>query len=165
VVLAGVALALALVPLALAYLQLGYHEDVAAGTSAGPAEQAEATIERAVHDAARGVPATYGWAQRSAAVSAVRSRLDPAVTTVERSGLRRGIAREVAYNQTRARQWALANCPRGPDREFGRCVAERGVVVQERRGRTHVLAVGFDIEVTGQDRTVWLSTTVTHRAG
>lgn len=165
VLLAGVVLALALVPLVLAYLQLGYHEDVAAGTTTGPAGQAEATMDRAVHDAAREVPATYGWARRSEAVETVQTRLEPTVTAVEESGLRRGITRSVAYNQSRAREWAVENCPRGPARQFGRCVTEQGVVVQERRGQTHVLAVAVDIAVTTPDRTVRLSTTITHRAG
>nr|WP_254279967.1 hypothetical protein [Halomicroarcula marina] len=41
-----------------------------------------------------------------------------------------------------------ANCPSGPDRQFGDCAADRGVVVQERLGRTHVLGVAVDVTTT-----------------
>lgn len=165
VLLAAVALAVTLVPMVLAYLQLGYHDDIHAGSGPERVQQAESALDRSVHDAAQGVPAEYSWTERSAAVETVRERLEPAVESISRSGLRRETAYTIGYNQTRAQRWADSNCPRGPDREFGRCVAERGVVVQERQGRTHVLAVAFDIRMTSQDRTERVTTTIDIRAG
>jgi hypothetical protein len=165
VLLAAVALAVALVPLVLAYLQLGYHDDIHAGTGQSHTQQAESTLERGVHDVAREIPAEYTWADRSAAVDAVQTRLEPTVQAIATSGLSRGTAAGVRYNQTRAQDWADTNCPGGPDRQFGPCLAAEGVVVQERQGRAHVLAVAVDIRVTGPDRTVQLSTTTDIRAG
>ncbi len=47
---------------------------------------------------------------------------------------------------TRNKQWE--NLPHGPNRQFGGCQADRGVVVQNRDGETHVLAVAFNLRVT-----------------
>lgn len=165
VVLAAAALAVALVPLMFAYLQLGYHDDIRAGTGMPPAQQAESTLERSVHDVAREMPAEYRWAERSAAVTAVHEGLEPTVRAITAAGLRRDRAYTVEYNRTRARHWADSNCPGGPERQFGRCVADRGVVVQEREGRTHVLAVAVDLRITTPDRTVSVSTTTRVWAG
>ena len=54
----------------------------------------------------------------------------------------------VTYNASAASDWAATNCPGGPGRQFGPCEVDRGVVVQERAGRTHVLAVALDVTVT-----------------
>lgn len=40
------------------------------------------------------------------------------------------------------------NCPVGPARQFGPCETDRGVVIQERVGETHVLVVVFDVTIT-----------------
>ena len=53
-----------------------------------------------------------------------------------------------ASNASAATDWAATNCPGGSGRRFGPCEADRGVVVQERAGRTHVLAVAVDVTVT-----------------
>jgi hypothetical protein len=65
----------------------------------------------------------------------------------------------VLYNRSAARAWAAAHCSetRGPNRQFGACNASRGVVVQSRDGRTHVLAVAFDVRVTAERG--WYETT------
>ncbi len=44
-------------------------------------------------------------------------------------------------------EWALRNCPDGPARDFGQCVADDGVVVQERAGETAIVAVAIDVVV------------------
>jgi hypothetical protein len=165
VLLAAVALAVALVPLVLAYLQLGYHDDVHAGSGNAPAQQATTTLERGLHDAATGVPIEYSWVERSAAVDAVRDRLEPTREAVTTAGLDRGVVYTVSYNQQRAATWAGNNCPDGPDRQFGPCEAIDGVIVQERQGRTHVLGVAFDVTVTTPDRELQLSLTVERRPG
>ncbi|MCT9095693.1 hypothetical protein [Haloarchaeobius sp. HME9146] len=147
---AGV-LAIALLPLALAYLQLGAHPDVVAtGETGTPVHDGVAVLERAVHEAgsdATGRP----WAARDAAVAQVRSSLEPRFATLESSQVAQGIAYEVAYNQTTAQAWAASECPRGPRRQFGNCEAADGVVVQERAGETTVLAVAVDLTVTTRE--------------
>jgi len=162
VLLAAVALGVALVPLVLAYLQLGYHDDVRAGTGAPQAEQAERTLQRGLAEATTDVPFEYSWPERSAAVSEVRRRLAPTLDSIERSNLDQGVAITVSYNLTRAEQWVDSTCPDGPDREFGRCLADRGVIVQDRQGRTHVLGAAFDVTVTTPEQERQFSATVVH---
>lgn len=165
VLLAAVALAVALIPLVLAYLQLGYQDDIHATAQPVPAAQAETALDRGLHDAASDIPADYSWNDRSAAVGTVRSRLAPTLMAVSTAGLDRGIAIDIAYNGSRAASWASGHCPDGPDRDFGTCVADRGVVVQERGDRTHVLAATFDVRLTTPDGELRLSTTVERRSG
>jgi len=57
----------------------------------------------------------------------------------------------VSPNATRAGAWATKNCPGGPARKFGPCERDGGLVVQERAGRTHVLAFAVDVTVTTDD--------------
>ncbi len=152
VLLAAAALVVALVPMTLAYLQLGYHEDVgAAGVGADPVRDAERVLDRALQDAVAGVPDDHAWSNRTGAVDAVRGRLDADLSTLARSRVEHGTVYDVTYNGSRAAAWEAGNCPGGPDRQFGSCHVDRGVVVQERAGRTHVLAVAFDVRVTTAD--------------
>ncbi|PSP82317.1 hypothetical protein BRC83_09855 [Halobacteriales archaeon QS_1_68_17] len=146
---AAAAIAVALSPLVLAYLQLGYHDDIdAAGEFDAPAANAERFLSRAVHAAATDVPETHTWRNRSDAVAAVRSRLAPRLDTLAAARVEAGIAYNITYNRTAATRRAAEQCPRGPARQFGRCEAARGVVVQNRANRTHVLAVALDVTVT-----------------
>lgn len=148
VLLAAAALAIALVPMALAYLQLGYHGDVRTQPGTDDAlPGVERTLDRALVTASADIPADYDWSERSAAVTTLRERLDPSLDSLRRARLDDGTAVGIAYNDTRARAWAADNCPSGPDRNFGSCRADRGVVVQERDGGTHVLAVAVDVSV------------------
>lgn len=151
VLLAALALAVALVPIVLAYLQLGYHADTASPAGTAPETDAERVLDRAVHDAATGIAGSYEWNRRSEAIQTVHDRLDPTIETLERSRLSSGIAYQISVNQSRANTWGQAHCRSGPDRQFGPCESSRGIVVQERGGRTHVLAVAFDISVTTPD--------------
>jgi len=151
VLLAAFVLAVALVPVVVAYLQLGYDTDLTPQTDRAPETDAERLLDRAVYDAAGGVPDSYSWNERARAVQTVRDRLDPTVRTLERARLSDGIAYRLSYNANRASNWASEHCDRGPDRQFGPCESIRGVVVQERSDRTHVLAVAFDLSVTTPD--------------
>jgi hypothetical protein len=148
VLLAAAVIALAMVPLAVAYLQLGAHPDVVAGEPQPDGARTAAALDRALTDARAGVPANYSWDRRDAAVATVRGRLAPAIDRLETAGVEEGVARSIAYNDTAAAEWAAANCPSGPDRQFGDCAAVDGVVVQDRLGETHVLAAAFDVRVT-----------------
>ena len=149
VLVAAVVMAVALVPLTLAYLQLGYQASVPVDDD--PLRDATGSLERALVDAADGIPEGYAWGDRTGAVDTVRQRLGPTLATLNRSRLDAGTAIGVAYNDSRAREWAQANCPGGAGRAFGPCRADRGVVVQERAGRTHVLAIAVDVRVSGPD--------------
>ncbi len=148
-VLAAAALiALVLVPVAVAHVQLGYHPDVAASTDYdGHSANAERFLERAVHEG--GANATgRPWSERDRAVGAVREDLAPRLDTLEASQVTEGVAYTTRYNRSAAEGWGATNCPGGSGRQFGPCVADRGVVVQERAGVTVVLAVALDVEVT-----------------
>jgi len=146
---AAAVVAVALAPVVLAYLQLGYHGDVAASTEYDdPAADAERFLERAVHEASTGIPGEYRWSQRAHAVQAVRDRLAPRLATLAGSQVAEGTAYELDYNRTAASEWRADDCPGGRGRAFGPCETRRGVVVQERDGETHVLAVAFDVTVT-----------------
>lgn len=153
VLIASVVITVAIVPIAFASLQLGYDGDVESSVGVSdPERDAHRVLVRAVHDASAPVPANYNWTNRSVAVDAVRANLESRFGAVETGLLDRGIAREVRYNQSAAVAWADANCPGGPDRQFGGCVADRGVVVQERANRTHVLRVAVGLETTTDRR-------------
>lgn len=149
VLLAAAALAVALVPMALAYLQLGYDHDVHSATVDDQIlSDTERTLQRALDDAAAPIPAQYDWSRRTAAVTAVRSRLNGTLATLDTSRLAAGTVLQVSYDRSRAKAWAGTQCPGGPARQFGACRADRAVVVQERAGQTHVLAVAVEIRVT-----------------
>jgi hypothetical protein len=146
VLLAAVAVAVALAPLLFAYLQLGYHPEVAEPRS-DHARDVERTLERELVDATAGVPGTYGWSDRTAAARTVRTRLAPTFEALNRSAVARSTLIQVSYNRSLAHRWAAANCPGGPDRQFGPCEVDGGIVLQERAGRTHVIAVGVDVRI------------------
>lgn len=153
VLLAAVAIAVALVPLLLAYMQLGYHPDVA-GPRVDHTGDVERTLSRSLVAATANIPSEYDWSRRTAAVTEVRDRLGETVTTLNRSGLARATAIQVSYNETLAADWISNRCPDGPDRQFGPCEAVRGVAVQERGGETHVLGAAFDVRILREDATI-----------
>lgn len=163
VLIAAVALAVALAGITVAYLQLGYHEDIGASTGDEPAHQIVSTLDRSVHDVAN-VTTTYDWDERTAAVTTVKDRLDPTLETVRTAGLDDGHVYEVSYNGTHATQWSQQHCPEGPDRQFGPCEADGGIVIQERDGKTHVLGVGVDVQITTPDGETTVTTVIVHRA-
>lgn len=164
VLLAAAVIALAMLPLAVAYLQLGAHPDLTAGERQPDGTRTVAALDRALTDARAGVPANYSWDRRDEAVTAVRGRLAPAVERLETAGIEEGVARSIRYNDTAAAAWAAENCPGGPDRQFGDCEAVDGVVVQDRLGETHVLAAAFDVRVTTDRGTTELTVVVAVRA-
>jgi len=120
----------------------------ASGDYDDPIANADGYLGRAVHEAAAGVQSEYDWRARADAVETVRNRLDPNRTRLAEARIAAGTAYRSRYNDSAARVWANANCPDGADRQFGPCEARRGVVVQERAGETHVLAVALDVTVT-----------------
>lgn len=159
VLVAALALALALVALSVAYLQLGYDEDVHRPDQQ-PGQQLESVLERALHNASVGIPQGYGWADRDGAVQTVTDRLDETVTRLEASRIDDGHVYVITRNETHATAWQSDNCLAGPNRQFGDCDSDAGVVVQERHGRTHILAVAFDLVITTPDSELSVTLTV-----
>jgi hypothetical protein len=144
-----------------AYLQLGFHADVTASAEYdAPDRNAERVLSRAVHDAASHVSGDLAWDERETAVTSVRSALEPRLKSLRSSRVESGTVYQIGYNQTAAEKWRQTNCPGGPDRQFGDCEAQQGVVVQERAGETHVLAVAFDVRVTTERGETELTLTV-----
>lgn len=149
VLVAAVLVAVALAPVVLAYLQLGYHDDVrASGDYDDPTADVVRALDRAVAETSRDIPRTYRWTSRDAAVTAVRRGLEPTRTRLRTAEVASGTVTEISYNASVAADWRARNCPSGPDRQFGDCVADRGVVVQDRADRTHVLGVAVDVTTT-----------------
>lgn len=68
----------------------------------------------------------------------------------------------MAYNGSATLAYAPDACPGGDGREFSACEFDRGVVVQERAGATHVVAVALELTVVGEKRRV--ETTLVVRA-
>lgn len=151
VLVAALALALALVTLGVAYLQLGYHDDIS-GTEQEPAQQLERTLDRAVHEAAADIPETYRWSERGRAVETFRDEVNTTIEALETSRVSDGHVYRITVNETHADQWVTENCPGDANRQFGGCDASDGVAIQERNDQTHVLAVAFDLTITTPDR-------------
>ena len=148
VLLAAAAIAIALVPLALAYVGLGYSADVSDETRATPLADAERVLERVTYEAASTTAGEHDWSSRDRAVDAFRDRLDEDVRSLERSRLSSGVAYQVRRNESAAAAWSASNCPKGSDRRFGPCKATDGIVVQKRARETVVVAVAFDVHAT-----------------
>ena len=158
VLVAAAVVAVALVPMVAAYLQLGYHADVSASADYHrPASNAERVLDRAVHNATASVRGDYDWSQRNLAVDGVNRTLEPFVRQVEESRLESGVVYEISQNGSAAATWVRRHCPSGPNREFGSCEASGGVVVQGRAGETHALAVALDVRVTTEAGTTDLT--------
>jgi hypothetical protein len=148
--------------MALAYLQFGYHADVQTATVEDDTVPAvERTLHQSLISASGDISARHGWHNRSDAVTTFRDRLRPSIDSLSTARLDDGTAIEVIYNDSRAQMWEDNHCPRGLDRDFGPCRTDRAVVIQERDGRTHVLAIAVDIHVTTPDSTIQVSTVVT----
>lgn len=148
VLVAAVFIAVACVPITVAYLQLGYDADIEA-SSDGAGESLRSTtqlLQRGAHDARTNN--TTAWEHRNDTVTAIRNRLEPHISAIETEGITTGAVQRVRYNGSAATEWANTNCPNGSARRFGSCTADRGVVVQERIGETHGLAVAFDVTLT-----------------
>lgn len=155
----AVVVTVALVPIAAAYLQLG-SASTALDTRPSHADDVTRVLDRSVADAATAVAGEYSWAERSAAVDELRSRLEPALTEVRAMPGRETSNVAVEYNQTEASRIAANSCPGGEGRQFGPCEADRGIVVQERAGETTLVAVAFDIQVRTPDSATTITTRI-----
>jgi hypothetical protein len=156
--------ALALVPMAVAYLQLGSHADVQATTeAAADGDEAVRVLERAVHNASATVAgARYDWAgsDRRRALAHARRLVTDDIRTLEASRVTEGVAYDVQENATAATDWAASNDNTGPSRRFGPLRSDGGLVYQNRAGQTHLVAVAFDVHVTTDRGTTRLTVVV-----
>lgn len=152
---AGV-VAVAVLALAVAYLQLGAHPDLDAERDVGPREATDRAIgvlDQAIVDA-RHAHTGESWDDRAVVAQAVRDDLRTAIESLETARVARGTAYSVSYAPDAATAYASESCPGSDGRdghEFGSCEAIDGVVVQERAGETTVLVVAVEITVTTPD--------------
>lgn len=160
VVLAAAFVALALVPMAVAYLGLSYHDDLRAAESDDPAADVGRALERSVYEASAAVDGEHPWTARDDATAAVADRVDADARELERARVTGGVGTTISRNTTAAAAWAVENCPSGENRRFGACESSSGVVVQERAGETHLLAVAFDVRVVTDDSETSLTVVV-----
>lgn len=151
VLVAAAVIAIALTPILLAYLQLGYHPDVADGSPDVSGSEAVAFLDRSVHSATASTAGDYQWDERDRMAEAVRAAIDSDVETLESSRLDAGVAYDVSYNSTAASEWTTEHCDTGPGKQFGECEIDGGIVLQERADEAVLLAVGFDVRVIGPD--------------
>jgi len=144
--------------------RVGFHRQRSAGVPcvADPTGSRPAPHHSAVHNASDGVAREHDWSDRGAAVDAIRATLAGPLESLRTARLEQGTVYRVAYNASAAGAYAPDACPGGDGRAFGPCEADRGVVVQERAGDTHVVAVALDLTVVGEDRRV--ETTLVVRA-
>ncbi len=170
VLVAAAALAIALFPLVLAYLQLGYAGDVAAEpTGPEPAAEIDRALERAVHDAAADVDArtTAGGMENGAtgvnapiedpnvAAAAFKSTLESDVERIETARIEDGTAARIGYAPTVADAWVADGRWRdGVAAEFPGPTTHDGVVVQERGGEPTIVAVAVDVHLRTPDATI-----------
>lgn len=148
---AAAVIAIALTPVLLAYLQLGYHPDVQNDSPALVGDEAVAFLDRSVHNATAATAGDYGWDERDRMADAVRAAIESDVGTLESSRLESGIVYEVSYNGTAAAQWTAEHCASALGKRFDDCETDGGVALQERAAEAVLLAVGFDVRVVGPD--------------
>lgn len=151
VLLAAVVVAVALVPMALAYAQLGYEGGGDDAASAPGVDDARRALSSSFTGAVVETDGEYDWDERAAAVAAVRADLTDDVARVEDAAAAGDRSLVVSYNGSEATGWAARNCPGGRGRAFGDCTVRDGVVVQRRGNETAVVAAAFDLAVVAPD--------------
>ncbi|ELZ91935.1 hypothetical protein C440_16524 [Haloferax mucosum ATCC BAA-1512] len=142
VLVSGALVVVALFALVLVQAQLGYAVADADPVVADVAAATDDAVEAATAD----VAGRYSWAARSTGVADFRTELDPSLTRIERAHIGSGGV-ALSTNDSVAAGWALRNCPESAYRDFGQCVADDGVVVQERAGETTIVAVAIDVRI------------------
>ena len=153
--LAAAVVAVALVPMLVAYVQLGYDGDVrAARDAATPTEDARRLLRGAVFDASMEVAGEFASTNRALAAARVNATLAPHIDRVESARAFDGVAVSVEGNATAARRWAEETCPSGTMRRFGSCETIGGLAFQSRGSEATLLGAAFDVWVTSSGRNV-----------
>jgi hypothetical protein len=156
---AAVLVAVALVPMVVAYHQLGYDGDVRA-VDDGSLDRATAYLDRAVANASGTVAGRYGWGSRDAAAAHANRTLETDLRRLGTVGLADDAVYRASQNHSAATTWAGDACPTGPMREFGPCRTDGGLVFQRRAGEAHLVAVALDLRVVADDRSTRLTVVV-----
>jgi hypothetical protein len=155
VLLAAAVVVTALVPMLLAYAQLGATAPAADATDENEAfEDARRTLERSVSDATLALANDTAAGNHTAIATRADDRVARTATELQRAGTARGVEVGVRQNESAARAWASSACPGGPSRAFDTCVVTDGVVTQTRANSTALVAVALDVSVRGPDATV-----------
>jgi hypothetical protein len=143
----AVVVAVALVPMLAAYLQLGHPPDAAAEAARDDGvDDARRYLVRATTAAATDARGA-NWTNRTATFRRLNASLDDATARLAARGAARDRTYRAGYAPAVAARLATEECPRGDGRAFGPCEALSGVVVQERAGETAVVAVAFSLRV------------------
>jgi hypothetical protein len=164
VLLVAVVVAVALVTMSTAYHGLGYRGDVRSTEAIGtddPMTTAERQLQRGVDTAAVGP--TQPWSERNETINHTRETLATATGTLQRNGVARENVYRVTENPDVAAAWADEDCPGGEMRVFGPCLADGGVVVQERANETVLVGVAVDVTVRRSGRETTASFRLTAR--
>jgi hypothetical protein len=94
--------------------------------------------------------------ERNATINHTRTALAASTTTLQRTGTARRVVYVVNEDADAAAAWADADCPGGPMRAFGSCLADGGIVVQERANETAV-GVTLDVRIRTREETTTAS--------
>lgn len=159
VLVAATVIAIALVGILFAYLQLGYHPDVN-GSSETTGEEAVALMDQSVHSAAAETAGAYEWDERTELVERTRAVLNDDIEALETSRIDEGIGYRVQYADAAASDWRGDVCDPSPGKRFGDCQPHGGVIVQERAGEAVLVAVAFDFRIVGPESTTDLTVVV-----
>ena len=161
VLVAAAVVAVALLSMTLAYAQLGYDADRrGAGVAVAPVSEIDRSLTGSLRTAAREARRRAdrrSWADHRSVANRVRESIRADVDRVERANAAESRSISIELQDTAATRWARTRCPDGGGRDFGPCRAMGGIVVQERAGKTAVVAAAFRIRIVSPAE----STTVT----
>lgn len=151
---AAIVVTAALVPMLVAYLQLGYPVDAAAERADAPGvEEARGDLDRATYRAATEV-VEGNVSTASAAATTVGEHVDRVAEGLSARGAAHDRVYRIAGNGSAATAFARGECPGGERRRFGPCRAVGGVVLQRRVGVWTVVAVAVDLRIDGPDERI-----------
>lgn len=152
VLLAAAVIALALVPMVFAYMQMGYHGDIGTETESGDRlVDAERSLERAVRVASADIDGEYYWKNRDEAVDEFHASLAEDIQTIVELAHTDGIVIEIESEPAIVESRNETACPSGPRRSFESCETAGNVLVQERAGEVAIIGAAYEIRVTGPD--------------
>ena len=138
--------ALALVPMALAYVQLG-HDPGATAPETADTDELRTAVDAAADAAAANVSGRARWGDRTSAVAAADATFRAELARATSAYADRGVLVTVTADDDAADRWASERCPSGEMRRFGECEGRGGFVVQDRAGEVHVVGVAVTVRV------------------
>ncbi|MFB6154015.1 MAG: hypothetical protein ABEJ27_07165 [Halodesulfurarchaeum sp.] len=152
VLVAGAVVAVALVAILGAALLLGYQPSETPPASPVPGTDIERAVGAAMYEAGPQIR-ELSWGNRERAVTRLEARLQSVLDDLQTAGVTQPRVQVIEYDTERARRLAQQACPEGGARQFGECAAVRGVVVQNRGNRTHLVAVTLRVTVQTEGST------------